>query len=67
MLNWYQEQVRSEEIGREIANRRRVHEALTARPRRSGWLESTRSRLGRGLVAWGWRLQRHTTDAEAGQ
>ncbi|PZS03183.1 MAG: hypothetical protein DLM69_03220 [Candidatus Chloroheliales bacterium] len=64
MLNWYEQQIRSEEIERELANRRQIHEARAARPYRRGWLGSTRSRLGRGLVAWGWRLQQHAADAE---
>ncbi len=68
MLNWYEEQIRSEEIGREIARGQRVREALAGRPRCVGRFDRTLAWLGRGLVASGQRLQRHgLIDAGGGE
>lgn len=57
MLNWYEEQIRSEEISRELARGQRVREALAGRLRCAGRFDRTLAWLGHGLVAAGQRLQ----------
>ena len=57
MLNWYEEQIRREEIEREITRHRHINEARAALPRCIGRLDRTLAWLGRGLVSWGGRLQ----------
>jgi hypothetical protein len=64
MLNWYEEQIRSEEMSRELARGQRVREALAGRPRCVGRFDRTLAWLGHGLVAAGQRLQQRVlTDA----
>ncbi len=65
MLNWYEEQIRSEELGRELAQGQRIREALAGRPRCIGRFDRTLAWLGHGLVAAGQRLQQRVI-ADAG-